>query len=114
MPVIIKSKGDTLFALIKGEIDHHTAPNIRESIDDAILMYENTKRLVIDFSEVAFMDSSGVGLVMGRYRLLAEKNKSLLIDNLSERDYKIMKMSGIEKLAEIRKAKINQDIGEYL
>ncbi len=103
MPVIIKSKGDTLFALIKGEIDHHTAPDIRESIDDAILMYENTKRLILDFSEVTFMDSSGVGLVMGRYRLSAKKNKSLLIDNLSERDYKIMKMSGIEKLAEIRK-----------
>ncbi len=114
MPVIIKSKGDILFALIKGEIDHHTAPNIRESIDDAILMYETAKRLVIDFSEVTFMDSSGIGLVMGRYRLLSEKSKSLLIDNLSERDYKIMKMSGIEKLAEIRKGENKRRLGENL
>ena len=47
------------------------------------------------------MDSSGVGLVMGRYRLASGKNKKLRVENLSERDYKIMRMSGIEKLAVI-------------
>jgi stage II sporulation protein AA (anti-sigma F factor antagonist) len=47
------------------------------------------------------MDSSGVGLVMGRYRLVSGKGKKLKVNNLSKRDYTIMKMSGIEKLAEI-------------
>ena len=58
---------------------------------------------MLDFAGVTFMDSSGVGLVMGRYRLAASKGKKIRVDNLSERDYKIMKMSGIEKLAEINK-----------
>ncbi len=114
MPVIIKNKGETLYAFIKGEIDHHTAPDIRENIDDAILLYENMKKLVIDFSDVTFMDSSGVGLVMGRYRLLHSKGKTLRIDNLTERDFKIMKMSGIEKLAEIRKNENKRRLGENL
>ena len=61
--------------------------------------------LVLDFSDVTFMDSSGVGLVMGRYRLVAGKGKKLRVDNLSPRDYKIMRMSGIEKLAEINQRK---------
>lgn len=103
MPVLIKTKNKTLYAFIKGEIDHHTAPDIRDAIDDAILMCESAEQIVIDFSGVTFMDSSGVGLVMGRYRLIADKNKKLKIQNLSERDYKIMKMSGIEKLAELSK-----------
>jgi stage II sporulation protein AA (anti-sigma F factor antagonist) len=47
------------------------------------------------------MDSSGVGLVMGRYRLVNSRGKKMRVDNLSERDYRIMKMSGIEKLADI-------------
>lgn len=101
MPVSIKNKGGVLYAFIKGDIDHHTAPDIRETIDDAIISNQNAKLLVIDFDGVTFMDSSGVGLVMGRYRLLNSKEKKLKIQNLSKRDYKIFKMSGIEALAEI-------------
>ncbi len=101
MPVTFKIKKHILTAFIKGEIDHHTAPEIRECIDDAFVMTESAELLVLDFSDVTFMDSSGVGLVMGRYRLAAGSGKKLKVDNLSPRDYKIMKMSGIEKLAEI-------------
>ncbi len=114
MPVIIKNKGDTLYAYIKGEIDHHTAPEIRENIDDAILLHENIGQLILDFSDVTFMDSSGVGLVMGRYRILSAKNKTLSVDNLSERDYKIMKMSGLERLAELNKSDKKRRLGENL
>jgi len=105
MPVTVKNKNGIMTAFIKGEIDHHTAPEIRESIDDAFTTVENTELLVLDFSDVTFMDSSGVGLVMGRYRLVAGKGKKLRVDNLSKRDYVIMKMSGIEKLAETNQRK---------
>ena len=107
MSVTIKTKGDVMHSLIKGEIDHHTAPAIREQIDEALVNSQTVRLLVLDFKDVTFMDSSGVGLVMGRYRLAASRNVSLRVDNLSERDYKIMKMSGIEKLAEV-----NQRTGE--
>ena len=103
MPVTLKNKNSTLYAFLKGEIDHHTAPELRECIDDAIILNDAPKLIVLDFAGVTFMDSSGVGLVMGRYRLAASKGKKIRVDNLSERDYKIMKMSGIEKLAEINK-----------
>ena len=103
MPVTLKNKNSTLYAFLKGEIDHHTAPELRECIDDAIILNDAPKLIVLDFAGVTFMDSSGVGLVMGRYRLAASKGKKIRVDNLSERDYKIMKMSGIEKLSEINK-----------
>lgn len=103
MPVTSKNKSGTLYLYLKGEIDHHTAPALRESVDEAILINESSKVVVLDFGGVDFMDSSGVGLVMGRYKLVTPKNKKLKLQNLSERDYRIMKMSGIEKLAEISK-----------
>jgi stage II sporulation protein AA (anti-sigma F factor antagonist) len=107
MPVTIKRKNDYLYAFLKGEIDHHTAPNIREAIDDALSSSESAKILVLDFNDVSFMDSSGVGLVMGRYRYATTLGKKVRVDNLDERNYKIMQMSGIPKIAEINgKAKV--------
>ncbi len=103
MSVTIKQKNNIMTAQIKGEIDHHTVPSIRDAIDDAFVGAENVTELVIDFSEVTFMDSSGIGLVMGRYKLAFANGKALRVINLSERDYKIMKMSGIEKLAKVSK-----------
>lgn len=99
MSVTLKCKNNTVFAFLKGEIDHHSAPQLREMIDDAVLNFEQAGELVLDFSDVTFMDSSGVGLVMGRYRTAASNGKTLRVENLSERDYRIMKMSGIEKIA---------------
>lgn len=101
MSVTIKTKDSQMYAFIKGEIDHHTVPSIREQIDDAVCDCGNVNTLVLDFGDVSFMDSSGVGLVMGRYRFITPMNIKLRVDNLSNRDYKIMRMSGIEKLAQI-------------
>ena len=103
MPVQIKLKEKTMLVLLKGEIDHHSAPDMREAIDDAIITNDAAKHIILDFSAVSFMDSSGVGLVMGRYRFITPMNIKLRVDNLSNRDYKIMRMSGIEKLAQINK-----------
>ncbi len=103
MSVTIKQKKNVMTAQIKGEIDHHTVPAIRDMIDDAFVCAESVTELVIDFSEVTFMDSSGIGLVMGRYKLASSSGKTIKVINLSDRDYKIMKMSGIEKLAEVSK-----------
>lgn len=103
MSVTIKQKNNIMTAQLKGEIDHHTVSAIRDAIDDAFVGAENVTELVIDFSEVTFMDSSGIGLVMGRYRQVSANGKALRVINLSERDYKIMKMSGIEKLARVSK-----------
>jgi len=105
MPVNFKYKNGILSAFIKGDIDHHTVPEIRDVIDDVFVSTEQARMLVLDFYDVTFMDSSGVGLVMGRYRLASGSGKKIRVDNLSKRDFTIMKMSGIEKLAEINMKK---------
>ena len=113
MSVVIKNKAKVIYAYLKGEIDHHTAPEMRNAIDDALIMNEKFDLLVLDFSGVTFMDSSGVGLVMGRYRLANSKGKKMRVDNLSERDYRIMKMSGIEKLADINQKTQKKQFPEF-
>ncbi len=101
MPVTVHRKGETVAVCLKGDIDHHTVPALREAIDDAVSATPGAKTLVLDFSDVTFMDSSGVGLVMGRCRLCRPRGIALRVVNLSPRDARIMAMSGVRSIAEL-------------
>ena len=87
----------TLTVFLSGEIDHHTARNLREETDETILI-KRPKLTVLDFSGVTFMDSSGVGLIMGRYRLCLAWDCRLAVKGLSARDEKIIRLSGLDSL----------------
>ena len=93
MGVEIISNPLSVSALLSGEIDHHTAAAMRADIDAAAAA-QQPKILRLDFADVTFMDSSAVGLVMGRYRLLQGWQGKLEVTNLSERDYKMMRLGG--------------------
>lgn len=97
----INVNGDILTACLDGEIDHHSAPSVRNTVDEAVFMH-SPKKLVLDFSDITFMDSSGVGLIMGRYKLLSGKNGTVEVRGLKKRDKRIVEMSGLKKLIEIR------------
>lgn len=101
MPVEIQSTPSAMTAYLSGEIDHHQAPAIRLKIDDAV-QRQKPPLLKLDFGDVEFMDSSGVGLVMGRYRLVKSYGGGMEVVNLPIQIYKVMKLSGIEKLATIK------------
>ncbi|MBR2448372.1 MAG: anti-sigma factor antagonist [Clostridia bacterium] len=100
MSVEINVTGEVVTAYLSGELDHHTAKDMRESIDNAIEL-NMPSLLVLDFSGITFMDSSGIGLVMGRYRNLQKTGASLHISGASQSIYKVMKLAGIEKLAKL-------------
>lgn len=102
MSVKINVTGEVVTAYLGGELDHHTAKEMREAIDNAVEL--NMPSLVIlDFKDISFMDSSGIGLVMGRYRNLIKTGAELHITGTSPQIYKVMKLAGIEKLAKLEK-----------
>ncbi len=91
----------TLTVYLQGEIDHHTAGNIRNRTDAEILRH-SPEELILDFSKVSFMDSSGVGLVIGRYKLASSRNCRTVVTGLRERDKKILMLSGLQNRIEFR------------
>ncbi len=90
-----------LIARLYGEIDHHIAPKLRSQID---LKCESLRpaRLVLDFKAVSFMDSSGIGLIMGRYRCISLLGGRMEIVNIPPTLKKIITLSGIESLGVIQ------------
>lgn len=104
MNVTIESSGNLVIAYLYGEIDHHTAVDIRNKIDDA-LSFIKPQHLILDFKNVTFMDSSGIGLVMGRYRLLMNFHASLEIRNVTKQTKKIMELAGLGSIAIIKEIK---------
>ncbi|MEG2813686.1 MAG: anti-sigma factor antagonist [Oscillospiraceae bacterium] len=99
MMVKILLNDDNLTALVSGEIDHHSSREIREQIDKEI-EFNKSKKLIIDFKDVTFMDSSGIGLIMGRYKLMKSFDGDVFIANCSFQMKKVMKLAGLDKLAE--------------
>lgn len=102
MAVKILVNGEVVTAFLEGELDHHTAAIMRREIDAAIDKYMPSL-LVMDFKDISFMDSSGIGLVMGRYRILRQSGAELHITNTTPQIYKVMRLAGMERLAKIDK-----------
>lgn len=94
------SAQDKLIVSLDGEIDHHSAAEIREGLDKMIAV-SRPKVMVLELSGIDFMDSSGLGLVLGRYRRLNEMGSQMVIKNPGARTEKILAMAGVDKLIKI-------------
>ena len=82
--VTFSAADDLLYAYLAGEIDHDAAQNLRIQLDDALLA-RTPKTLVLDLGGVGFMDSSGVGLILGRQRCARSLGGTLRIQHAPER-----------------------------
>jgi stage II sporulation protein AA (anti-sigma F factor antagonist) len=98
--VSFSRSGTTLIARINCEIDHHTAARLRARIDRAIFL-ERPKTLCLDFSEVRFMDSSGIALILGRVETTSAIDAKVHLGGLSPTLFKLVRLSGIERIRNI-------------
>ncbi|SFU31266.1 anti-anti-sigma regulatory factor, SpoIIAA [Clostridium sp. DSM 8431] len=88
---------DKIIIRLIGELDHHSAEEVRVKIDDRIER-ENIKKIIMDFSSVSFMDSSGIGVVVGRFKKISQRDGKLYIAGLKKGIYKVFELSGLFKI----------------
>ncbi|BFL45801.1 STAS domain-containing protein [Lactonifactor longoviformis] len=100
MEEFLLKKGNCLMVAVPGELDHHTAEPIRRAVDKR-LEEGVVRNVVFDFRNTTFMDSSGIGMLMGRYRLLRYMGGTVTAIHVSDRLLRIMQLSGIHKFIEI-------------
>lgn len=94
-------KEDKLLILeMTEEIDHHWAEKIRRKVDDEITRYM-PRKVILDFNNVTFMDSAGIGMILGRYKMINMLGGTLEMRNVNTSIRKIFEMSGITKICPI-------------
>lgn len=100
MEIKVNIKKDVLCASLSGELDHHTAKEAKDLIEEVIKNRE-VKNLLFDFSSLTFMDSSGIGVIVGRYKLIKSLGGQVAIIGAYGNIKKLLYMSGIDKIIKI-------------
>ena len=100
--LIHERQRSTMLVKLSGELDHNYADRIRAELDD-LIADPSIKKLVFDMSALSFMDSSGIGMIIGRYKLMARRGGRVAVKCGNRRIDKIFEMAGlyqiIDKLA---------------
>ncbi len=102
MSVQLSYKEGVLTAKLSGEIDHHSARELREAIDDTAQKLK-PYCMRLDFTDVPFMDSSGIGLILGRVRLCNFWKGRVVLCGLSQNLNKMVELAGISSVAAIER-----------
>ena len=102
MGVTLSNQDGVLTAALSGDIDHHTARELRLAIDEAIER-DKPGLLLLDFQGVDFMDSSGIGLVMGRYKVMQQNGGEVEVTHVPKYISRVFKLSGLEQLGVMEK-----------
>ena len=94
------TNNNSLIAKLYGELDEYTAEYVRISLDTLLadMSFVDNAQVVLDFSNVTFMDSTGIGVLLGRYKKFAKRKINLCISNPPAHVDKILKMAGIYNL----------------
>ena len=92
-------RGQTLTVYLSGELDHHSASQIRQELD-ALIRDSRARRLLLDLSSLTFMDSSGIGVILGRYNQMARRGGSLAVRKPSSQINRIFDLSGVYQIVE--------------
>ena len=92
-----EKKGDRLLVYLSGEIDHCCAEKLRQEIE-TLLRDQNIRHLTLDFARVRFMDSSGVGMLIGRYKTMTARAGSMRVKNMQPLVKKLFYMAGLHRI----------------
>ena len=112
MAVELQTQEKTLIAILSGEIDHHCAQPMRAEIDAKIDDLQPSV-LVLDFAGVTFMDSSGIGLIMGRHRTMEAIGGSVIVRDPPPHIRRVIRLSGMERIAQIQIQKPSCREGDF-
>ena len=101
--ILYEAHGDALVIRLSGEMDHHSAAGARSEIDEKLLA-ERPARVFLDLSAIDFMDSSGLGLIMGRFALVRRYGGKLAVLDPSDAVQKILSLAGMDRMIPVRQS----------
>ncbi|MBR5809718.1 MAG: anti-sigma factor antagonist [Clostridia bacterium] len=100
MEVTLIGEKRALLVKVKDELDHHMAEKIKAEVDDK-MRSTNAVNVIFDFSGLSFMDSSGLGVIMGRYKKARTLGGKVVVFGVNAGVLRIMEMSGLSKIIKL-------------
>lgn len=100
LQVDIEHYRNVVIVRLAGELDHHTADKVRLSMEEAI-MRANCDHVILSLKDLSFMDSSGLGVILGRYKLLRSRGGQLAVCAVNQSVYRLFELSGLFKIISI-------------
>lgn len=97
MEVLYEVRGENLLIYLPEELDHHNAKTITEQ-SDWYIVSNKIKNITFNFNRTKFMDSSGIGVIMGRYKLIKSRGGEITVTNINQSIDRILTISGLYKL----------------
>ncbi|NLD82851.1 MAG: anti-sigma factor antagonist [Clostridiales bacterium] len=91
---------DTVTAYVAGELDQCSAQGIRRELD-RLIEDPSVRKLILDLGDMSFMDSSGIGVILGRYRALRLRGGTVAVKNMNPQVEKIFRLSGMNQLIQV-------------
>jgi len=99
----LEQRGRALIVRLQGELDHHAADSARAQMEDAILR-GNVAHLILSLKDLSFMDSSGIGVILGRYKMITARGGRMVVCDVSPAVYRLFEMSGLFKIVSIEQS----------
>lgn len=93
----LELKGNVLLVRLSGELDHHTSEDLRIKVSDMIER-NNVNHIVLNLERLGFMDSSGLGVILGRYKQIKNNNGEMVVCSISPAVHRLFEMSGLFKI----------------
>ncbi|MEL3972411.1 anti-sigma F factor antagonist [Rossellomorea oryzaecorticis] len=106
LAINLEVKKDVLCIRLSGELDHHTAEELREE-SSKLIESENIKHIILNLEELGFMDSSGLGVILGRYKQIKQKHGEMVVCAISPAVNRLFEMSGLFKIIRLEPSEEN-------
>lgn len=97
LKVDLEKRDHTTIVRLVGELDHHSAEHLKDKLEAAIAQ-EDCHHIILNLKELSFMDSSGLGVLLGRYKMLKARGGEMVVCDASPAVYRLFEMSGLFKI----------------
>ncbi len=100
LTIDMETKGDVLCIRLEGELDHHTAEQLKQRVTDT-MEKKAIKHLVLNLESLTFMDSSGLGVILGRYKQIKQQQGKMVVCAISPPIKRLFEISGLFKVIQL-------------
>lgn len=100
LQIDVEYKRQALVVRLSGELDHHSAQTVKATLEEAIER-GRVNHIVLSLKDLSFMDSSGLGVILGRYKQISNRGGKMVVCDINQAVYRLFELSGMFKIIQV-------------